>query len=79
MMVIGIVGGIASGKSAVAEMFRQLGAAVVHADQIGHEVLADPQTRRRLRRRWGERVFGTDGAVNRAAIASIVFANGTGP
>ena len=72
-MVIGIVGGIASGKSAVADLCKRLGAAVIHADQIGHEVLAEPETIRQLRRRWGERVFGLDGRVNRAAVASIVF------
>jgi dephospho-CoA kinase len=74
MIVIGIVGGIASGKSAVADLCGRMGAAVIHADQIGHQVLTEADTVRRLRRRWGERAFGADGKVSRAAIASIVFA-----
>jgi dephospho-CoA kinase len=73
-MILGIVGGIASGKSAVAEMCRQLGAEVIAADQIGHEVLTRPDTIARLRERWGERTCGPDGQLSRAAIASIVFA-----
>ena len=73
MTVVGIVGGIASGKSAVAELFRQRGAAVIHADQIGHEVLDEPDVVQRLRERWGDRILGSDGRVSRSAIASIVF------
>jgi len=74
MIVIGLVGGIASGKSAVAEMFARLGAEVIPADRIGHEVLVEPETVQQLRARWGDRALGPDGRVSRAAIASIVFA-----
>lgn len=73
MTVVGIVGGIASGKSAVADLFRQLGAGIIQADAIGHEVLEEPDVVRQLRERWGDRIIGSDGHVNRAAIASIVF------
>lgn len=74
MTVIGIVGGIASGKSAVADLLQRLGAEVIHADQIGHEVLNEPSVLRQLQARWGERILGQNGRVSRAAIASIVFA-----
>ena len=73
MLVVGIVGGIASGKSAVATAFEQLGAAVIHADRIGHEVINEPSIRESLSERWGERVFAADGSVNRKAVANIVF------
>jgi dephospho-CoA kinase len=74
MVVIGLVGGIASGKTTVAEQLRSLGAEVLVADKIGHEVLRDRQVQDRLRERWGEAVFDRDGQVDRAAVARIVFA-----
>ena len=40
MLIIGLAGGIASGKSFVAGCFEQLGAALIDADRVGHEVLA---------------------------------------
>jgi dephospho-CoA kinase len=74
MVVIGIVGGVASGKSSVAEHFRRLGAEIIHADQIGHEVLCDPEVREALHRQWGPAVLDDQGNVDRAAVARIVFA-----
>jgi dephospho-CoA kinase len=74
MLVIGIVGGVASGKSFVAQQFRRLGAEIIHADQIAHEVLAETEVREALRRRWGPAVFDDQGNVDRAAVARLVFA-----
>lgn len=74
MLLIGIVGGVASGKSAVAACFAELGAAVLDADRTGHEVLREPDVMEAIRRRWGERVFDAEGQVNRSEVASIVFA-----
>jgi len=73
MRVIGIVGGIASGKSAVAQRFADLGAVVLSADQLGHDVLLEPEVRQALRERWGAKVFRADGSVDRSAVASLVF------
>lgn len=73
MKLIGILGGIGSGKSLVAAALAQRGAAVLDADRAGHLVLEEPEVRDALRARWGERVFGPDGGVNRKAIAGIVF------
>jgi dephospho-CoA kinase len=78
MTVIGIVGGIASGKTAVSDALRDLGAEVIHADQIGHAVLNEPSVLRELQGRWGTRILGPAGQVNRAAIASIVFDDSPG-
>ena len=71
--VIGLTGGIASGKSTVAAVFAELGAEVIDADAIAHEVLRSPGVSEKLRRDWGEAVIGHDGAPNREAIARIVF------
>jgi dephospho-CoA kinase len=74
---IGLVGGIGSGKSLAAEMLRGLGAAVVSADQVGHDVLADDaDVRRALQDRWGSSIIAADGSLDRAAISRHVFAFG---
>ena len=49
MRIIGLLGGIASGKSFVAEQFRQLGAAVLDADRVGHDVLRLPAVKDAVR------------------------------
>ena len=72
--LIGIVGGIASGKTFIAEQFRARGAEVVSADRLAHEVLLFDEVKRAARNRWGDAIFGPDGEVNRAALAKIVFA-----
>jgi dephospho-CoA kinase len=77
MKTIGLVGGIASGKSLVAEMLVDLGAALLDGDRTGHAVLAeDPDVHSALRERWGDSVFAADGSVNRSAIAKRVFGEG---
>jgi dephospho-CoA kinase len=71
--VIGLLGGIAAGKSTVAGMFAQLGATVIDADAIAHEVLDKPDTRERIEARWGSEVIGDDGKVDHEALAQRVF------
>jgi dephospho-CoA kinase len=74
MIVIGLAGGVASGKSAVAAMFAQLGAVVMDADAIGHAVLHEPEVVQAAQQRWGSAILHPDGSLSRAAIAHIVFA-----
>ncbi|MBN1854865.1 MAG: dephospho-CoA kinase [Pirellulales bacterium] len=74
MKIIGIVGGIASGKSLVAAELRRLGAGQLDADRAGHAVLDQPQIRATLVARWGKDVLGSDGKIDRSAVAKIVFA-----
>ena len=77
MKTIGLVGGVASGKSLVAKMLVELGAGLLDADRTGHAVLAeDAKVHRALRDRWGDAVFTPDGQVDRSAIARRVFATG---
>jgi dephospho-CoA kinase len=73
MRIIGIVGGVASGKSLVAAQFAQLGAGVLDADRAGHEALRLPEVEAAVRKRWGDDVFGPDGHVDRTRLAKIVF------
>ncbi|MCJ7543958.1 MAG: dephospho-CoA kinase [Phycisphaerae bacterium] len=73
--MIGLVGGIGAGKSTAAGELARLGCAVIDGDTIGHQLLAEPAVRRRLRDRWGEGIFRPDGAVDRARLGGIVFAD----
>ena len=72
--IIGILGGVASGKSLVAEQFRHLGAKVLDADQVGHEVLREPEVIQAACERWGDAVLAEDGQIDRTKVAKIVFA-----
>lgn len=74
MILIGILGGVASGKTAVSDRLKTLGAVVLDADQLGHEVLREPDVKEELRRRWGEKVFEASGEIDRRRVAEIVFA-----
>lgn len=71
--ILGLVGGIGSGKSFVARLFAELGAIVLDADRIGHEVLLQPDVKRTARDRWGDAIFGPDGEIQRPELAKIVF------
>ncbi|HEY4760900.1 MAG TPA: dephospho-CoA kinase, partial [Thermoguttaceae bacterium] len=73
MKIIGLLGGIASGKSMVAGQFARCGAKVLDADQIGHEVLRRPEIEAAVRERWGDKVFDADGRIDRRRLAQIVF------
>lgn len=73
-LVIGLVGGIASGKSFVARTLAEFGASVFDADAAGHAALQDSEVQRGIRERWGVEVFDSNHNINRAAVAGIVFA-----
>ena len=75
--VVGLVGGIGSGKSTIAAQCKQLGAAVIDGDVVGHEVLRRPEVRDAIVRRWGTEILGPDGQVNRGKLGWIVFADPT--
>ena len=71
--VIGIVGGIGSGKSFVAQLFAEMGAKVISSDEQVSSAYRDPAVLATLRKWWGEQVIAPDGSVNRKAIAQRVF------
>jgi dephospho-CoA kinase len=73
--VIGITGEIGAGKSTVAALLAEAGAAVIDADRVGHEVLDRPEVREELVQTFGKGVCGADGAIDRGALAESVFAN----
>ena len=71
--LIGLAGGVASGKSLIAEQLRRAGAAVISADKLAHEVLKYDEVKHEARRRWGDGIFAPDGQIDRVALAKIVF------
>ena len=76
MITIGLIGGVASGKSAVARCFTDCGAALLDADRVGHEVLREPAVIEQLVARWGPTILTEAGEINRSAVAKVVFAPG---
>lgn len=72
-VVIGIVGGIAAGKSTVAALFAARGLHHVDADAHARAVAAEPRIVQEIARRWPAAMHGT--SVDRAALARIVFAD----
>jgi dephospho-CoA kinase len=74
-LVVGLLGGIGSGKSQVAAAFARHGARVIAGDQLGQAALRDPDIRARVVSRWGERIVDENGAIDRRRLAAIVFAD----
>ena len=74
--VIGLTGGIGSGKSTAAGILAGLGAVVIDADKIGHEIYR-PGTEgfRRVVEAFGPGIVGADGTIDRGALGAIVFAD----
>jgi len=73
--IIGIIGGIASGKSTVAKELAKRGCAVIDADEMAKQFLRNSQVKKQLRYRFGSRIFDASGRVNRKKLAEKVFAN----
>ena len=74
--MIGLTGGIGAGKSLVADILSDLGARVIDADKVGHEVYA-PGTQgfAAVVEAFGGEVVGTDGQIDRARLGEKVFGN----
>lgn len=73
--VLGLAGGVASGKSAVARAFASLGWLVIDSDAEVRAKLAEPKVREVLVSWWGTEILGNDGNVDRKKIANRVFAD----
>lgn len=74
MLIAGLTGGIASGKSFVAAELKELGAHVIEADQLGHEVLAPGGSAfQPTVDAFGPEILNPDGSINRSRLGSLVF------
>lgn len=74
MIVAGLTGGIATGKSTVAAVFAAAGAVVIDADRIAHEAIAPGRPARdRIAARFGRDVLLSDGTIDRRKLGRIIF------
>ena len=71
--VVGLAGGIGSGKSSVARIMSELGAGVIESDRLGHLEINSPEVKQTITRWWGPGAINADGTVDRKKVASIVF------
>ena len=76
MFVIGLTGGIGTGKTYVSSLLKDLGAAIVNADLLGHEVYA-PQSEgwQAVVDTFGEQIVAENGEIDRRALGGIVFSD----
>jgi dephospho-CoA kinase len=73
--VIGLIGGMGSGKSLVAAELARRGARLISGDRLGHEALKQPDVQARVVERWGPAVLDERGEVDRRKLGAIVFAD----
>lgn len=76
MKVIGLTGGIASGKSTVSQVLRNLGAVILDADQVAREIVAPSQPAwQEIVKAFGPEILQSDGQIDRVALGQLVFAD----
>ena len=73
--IIGLAGGIGSGKSTVARLLAELGCVVADSDAAARAALQDPAIRARIIEQWGEAMVNRDGQIDRSKLAGVVFAD----
>ena len=75
-VVVGVTGGIATGKTTVVRIFGEFGAGALDADEIGHQILSsDTGVGREIRAAYGPTVIDDTGKVDRAKLGEMVFAD----
>jgi dephospho-CoA kinase len=76
MIVVGLTGGVATGKTTVAKMFKQCGAAVIDADQLAHDIVKPGKPAwRQIVNAFGKTVLNPDHTLNRRELGALVFGN----
>jgi dephospho-CoA kinase len=73
--IIGILGGVGSGKSTVAAEFAKLGCAVIDADKIAHQLLDKSAVKNKVVASFGEAILDSAGEIDHSKLADIVFAD----
>jgi dephospho-CoA kinase len=71
--IIGLAGGIGSGKTFIAQLFGRQGCLVINSDEMVHHAYRDTQVKHTLKQWWGQMVFDPTGAIDRSAIARKIF------
>jgi dephospho-CoA kinase len=71
--IIGVAGGIGSGKTFVAKLFGELGCLVIHSDDVVRAVYRDEIVKHTLRHWWGPLIFEPNGDIDRSVVARKIF------
>jgi dephospho-CoA kinase len=74
-LVVGVAGIMGAGKSTVAKVFEEIGAARINADMIGKELLNSPEMKRAIIEAFGRGVAGADGEIDTAKLGRAAFRN----
>lgn len=74
-VIIGLTGGVGSGKTYVARIFRSLGSGIIDADKIAHRIIDAPVIRRALIKWQGRNILDRKGMINRRSLAQFVFSD----
>jgi len=75
MKIIGLTGGIGSGKSTVSWFLAELGAVIIDADKVGHDLLRNPEIRQELADAFGKHILDSGGYIDRNKLGQVVFDN----
>jgi dephospho-CoA kinase len=76
MILVGLTGGVATGKSTIADLFKRYGAVVIDADELAHEAVAPGKPAwREIVSTFGRSILNPDRSINRHALSAIVFRN----
>jgi len=75
MYLVGITGPIASGKTSVAKMYKEMGAYLIDADKIGHQLLERPDIKKRIIEEFGDEILTEKGKIDREKLGAIVFSD----
>lgn len=76
MIRVGITGGIGSGKTTVCRIWEQMGAYVIHADELAKDIMVrDPELIKSIKKAFGDQAYLSDGSLNRSWLAEQAFAN----
>lgn len=72
-LVLGLTGSIGSGKSTVARMFQELGAEIIDADKVGHQLLEKREVKESIVKNFGSSILNKEGRIERRKLGRIVF------
>lgn len=73
MLLVGLTGGIATGKTTVCNIFDRFGAYTIEADELGHEVIEIPLVKKRILDNFGRDILDEDGKIDRQKLSDRVF------